>query len=122
MSKRVSDRDENGQYLDEGVLQPGLLSAGVPIGRHLQHGRALTFAQLRQEDDLPIGKLKRIMMGVGLVHVDLPKLSHAVAELTICAEYPGGLALHFLLEGELCTGKQTYGDVPVLDRSKATCS
>ena len=30
----------------------------------LQHGRALTFAQMRQQDDFSVGELKGIMMNV----------------------------------------------------------
>jgi hypothetical protein len=33
-------------------------------GRQLQHGRALTFAQMRQQDDFSVGELKGIMMNV----------------------------------------------------------
>jgi hypothetical protein len=28
----------------------------------VQHGRVLTFAQLRQQHDVPVGKLKGVMM------------------------------------------------------------
>jgi len=62
------------------------------------------------------------MMGVGLVHIDLPKLSQAVAELTPRVKYASGVALHFPFKGEFCAGKQAYGHVPVVDRSKATRS
>jgi len=30
----------------------------------LQHGSALTFAQMRQQDDLSVGKLKGVMMNI----------------------------------------------------------
>jgi hypothetical protein len=86
----------------------------------LQHGRTLAFAQFRQKNDLPIGKLERIMMGVGLVHVDLPELSHLMPELTLWAKDMRGRAQNFLLKGEFCAGEQAYGHVPVIDRSETT--
>jgi hypothetical protein len=42
------------------------------IAAPIAHGRTLTFAQLRQQDDLPVGELQGIMMDFGLVLVDLP--------------------------------------------------
>ena len=39
-----------------------VVSGDTRAGRQLQHGRVLTFAQLRQQDDLPVGKLKGVMM------------------------------------------------------------
>jgi hypothetical protein len=49
-------------------------------GGHLQHGRMLALAQLRQHDDRPIGKLERIVMGVRPVHIDWPELSYLERE------------------------------------------
>ena len=37
----------------------------------MQHDGVLTFAQPGHEHDLPVGELKRIVMHVGLVFVDL---------------------------------------------------
>lgn len=112
----------DGQLDGELVLPLCFVCGDTRTGGQLQHGRTLTFAQLRQQNDLPIGKLERIMMDVGLVHVDLPELSHLVPELTLWAKCTAGLALHFILEGELRTGKQAYGHVPVFDRSETTRS
>ena len=39
----------------------------------LKHGRLLAFEQLGQEDHLPIGKFKGIMMHARLVFIDLPE-------------------------------------------------
>ena len=41
--------------------------------RKLQHGRALAFAKMRQQHDLAVGKLQRIMVRAGVVHVHLPE-------------------------------------------------
>src|SRR5262249_10873784 len=41
--------------------------------RKLQHRRILTFTERGQEDGLPIGKLKRIVMSATLVHVHSPE-------------------------------------------------
>ena len=87
----------------------------VLAGRQLQHGRVLTFAQMRQQHDLPVRKLKRIMMNVRLVLVDLSEHSHPMPELTPWAEHEDSLALHLLLESKLCAGKQAYG---LANRSK----
>jgi hypothetical protein len=48
--------------------------------RQLQYGRALTFTQMRQQDGLSVGELKRIMMDVWPTLVDLLKFRHLVPE------------------------------------------
>ena len=40
------------------------------LGRKLQHRRALTFAKMRDQHNLTVGKFQRIMMGQGVVGVD----------------------------------------------------
>ena len=47
----------------------------------LQHGRALAFAQQRQHHDLPVGKLERIVMNLGLAQIDLAEPSNLVLGL-----------------------------------------
>ena len=47
----------------------------------LQYGSALTLAQMCEQDDLAVWKLKGVMVNVGLVLVDMFKLSDAVSEL-----------------------------------------
>ena len=49
-------------------------------GRQLQHGRVLSRAQASHQNDLPIGKLQRIMMRTGTLRIDLtePKLESGV--------------------------------------------
>ena len=92
----------------------------VLMGRQLQHGRVLSFAQMRQQHDFPVRKLKRIMMNVRLVLVDLSEHSHPMPELTPWAEHEATLALHLFLESKLCAGKQAYGHIGLADRSKTT--
>ena len=48
----------------------------VRNGRQLQHGRVLAFTQPGEQNHLPIGELKRVVMHVGLVLVDLSEPSH----------------------------------------------
>ena len=50
----------------------------------LQHSRALTFAQLRQQHGLTVGELKRIMTDIRLALVDLLELGHRGPELMRC--------------------------------------
>jgi hypothetical protein len=48
------------------------------LGRELQHGRLLTCTEMREQHDLAVGKLQRIMMRAGIVRVHLPESRHAV--------------------------------------------
>jgi hypothetical protein len=41
-----------------------VVSSRTRTSRQLHYGRVLTFAQLRQQNDLPVGKLKGVMMNV----------------------------------------------------------
>src|SRR6187401_2516718 len=84
----------------------------------LQHSSALTLAQLCEQDGPAVGKLKGVMVNVGLVLVDMLKLSDAVSELP--AEGHASIPLHFFFKGNLCAGKQTYRHIMVVDRSKTS--
>src|SRR6187200_3089260 len=86
----------------------------------LQHSCALTLAQLCEQDGLAVGKLEGVMVNVGLVLVDMLKLSDAVAELP--AEDHANIPLHLVLKGKLGAGKQTHRHVAVVDRSKTARS
>jgi hypothetical protein len=68
-------------------------------GRQLQHGRALTFAQMRQQDDFSVGELKGIMMNVWPALVDLLELRHRVPEAP--RENNASIASHLFLERKL---------------------
>jgi hypothetical protein len=75
---------------------------GTRAAWQLQHGRTLTFAQLRQKDDPPDAKLKLVMMSIRPVLVDLLELSHLVSQPLV--EDDSGLTSHFLVECELGAG------------------
>jgi hypothetical protein len=85
----------------------------------LQHGRQLTFAQIRQQDGFSVGKLKGIVMDVRPIRVDLSKLRHSMPHPP--GEEHTSLASYLLLEGQLGAGKQTNGHVTIVDRGKTTC-
>ena len=82
----------------------------------MQYGSALTLAQMCEQDDLAVWKLKGVMVNVGLVVVDMLKLSDAVAELP--TKDHANIPLHLVLKGKLGAGKQTHRHIAVVDRSK----
>jgi len=47
----------------------------------LQHRRALTHAQMREQHDLAVGELNRIVMRAWIIHVDLPEPSNPVTDV-----------------------------------------
>ena len=69
-----------------------------------------------EQDGLAVGKLKGVMVNVGLVLVDMLKLSDAVSELP--TEGQASIPLHLFLKGKLGAGKQTHRHITVVDRSK----
>ena len=84
----------------------------------MQHCGVLTFAQVRQQDDPPIRKLKGVMMGVRLTFVDLSKPCHLLSEPPP-REEPARLALDLRLKSKLGAGKHANGHVRVIHRDKA---
>ena len=70
---------------------------GVRNGRQLQHGRVLAFTQPGEQNHLPIGELKRVVMHVRLVLFDLSEPSHLLAELPVREEAKRMVALDFPL-------------------------
>ena len=57
-------RDGDDRLRDERSLPLHLVHYDTPEGRQLQHCGVLTFAQIRQQDDFAVGKLKGVMMNV----------------------------------------------------------
>src|SRR5437763_11160628 len=51
--------------------------------RQLQDGSTLAIAQTREQDNLPVGKLERVVMRHGVVHVDLPKTRKPLTDFLI---------------------------------------
>jgi hypothetical protein len=79
----------------------------------LQHSGSLAFAQLRQQHDFAIGKLKGVMMGVGPAFVDLPESRHLVPESP--SKEHAAFASNLLLEGKLGAGKHANGHARVVN-------
>src|SRR6516164_8376704 len=51
--------------------------------RQLQHRRTLTLAQARDQHYLPVREFQRIVMGHGIVHVDLPEACEPLPDLLV---------------------------------------
>src|SRR5262245_41575717 len=83
------------------------------LHRKLQDPRPLSRAKMRKQNDLAIGKFKRIMVRVWIVHVDLPEPRHSVTDFSLAApekdELPTGEhALDCLLETDFGAGKKAH--------------
>jgi hypothetical protein len=63
-SARATRRDGNDWLHDERIVPLRVVHCDTRARRQLQHGSALTFAQMRQQDDFSVGKLKGVMMNV----------------------------------------------------------
>ena len=50
---------------DERIVLLSLVDLDALKRRQLQNGRALAVAQMRQQDDFSVGKLKGVMLNVG---------------------------------------------------------
>jgi hypothetical protein len=102
---------------DDGLLR----SCGTRPGRQLQHGGALALAQARNQHHLSVRKLQRIMMGHGVVRVDLSEarelLSDFLARENANAELR--LALYVLVERNLGARQQTDRNMRLPDRREA---
>ena len=61
---RATKPDGDGRSDGKRIVLLRVVSSRTRTGRQLQHGCVLTFAQLRQQHDLPVGKLKGVMMNV----------------------------------------------------------
>ena len=73
-----SARDQRSRLrrADENGARDGRLD-----GRQLQHGRVLAYAYTSEQHDLTIGELKRVVMHVRLLLLDLPEPSHRMIDL-----------------------------------------
>src|SRR5262249_20451206 len=90
-------------------------------GRQLQDGRVLPLTESGEHDDLTVGKLKRIVMHVGLILLDLLEPRHfpkLFRWLQAREESESMLVLDLFLERDLRAGKKTYRHVWFPDRSK----
>ena len=84
----------------------------------------LTYAQMREQHDLAIGKLKGIMVCAWIVLVDLSESSHCVTVLGFPLEKPqlksGTPTLDFVCERDLCARKKAHSRFGFSHRRK-TC-
>jgi hypothetical protein len=63
-SARATRRDGDDWLHDERIVPLRVVRCDSRECRQLQHGSVLTFAQMRQQDDFSVGKLKGVMMNV----------------------------------------------------------
>jgi len=78
--------------------------------RQLQHGRTLTLTQARDQHHLPIREFQRIVMGHGVVEVDLPEAREPLPDPLVWqnAETKRRLAFDILVERNFGAGQQAY--------------
>src|SRR6516162_3028308 len=103
-------------------LSPHCLLRGrrMRASRQLQHGRALTLAQARDQHHLPVRELQRIVMGHGVVHVDLPEACEPLPDLLVWqnASAKRRLAFDILVERNLGAGQQAHRNMRRVGRRK----
>jgi hypothetical protein len=89
--------------------------------RQLQHGRALALAQPGEQHHLPVREFQRIVVGHGVVQVDLPEAREPLSDLLVRqnADSKRGLALDVLLECDLGAGEQANRHMRLADRGEA---
>ena len=88
--------------------------------RQLQYGRVLTFAQSRQQHDLPIRKFQSVVMYVRLIELDLAELCCAPLDLALGQNAEEIVVFDVVLEYQFGAGPQAYCYVGFSDRGKAT--
>jgi len=80
---------------------------------------------MREQHDLAVGKLQRIMVRAGVVHVHLPEPCNPVRQRFGPPEQKlesGEMTLDLVLEGDLGARKETDGYPRFFQRGKAACS
>src|SRR5579862_2538053 len=116
-------------------LIPGITQTGMLIGsardlfrtsRQLQHCRRLPRHQARQQHDLAVWKLKRVVMNVRLVDIDLSETSHLVRDLAQTApvkqkEPESALEFDLAVERHLRSRKKTDRSIGLLDVCETAC-
>lgn len=98
-----------------------LIRKCMRTGRQLQHSRALLGAQACQQHNLTVRKFDSIVLGEGLIQVDLAKPSDFLAGVpSILVEekglQPRKVAIDLGLERKFRTGTQTYSDTRFIHR------
>jgi len=97
------------------------LSGGALTGRQLDHSRVLAWPQPGDKHGPPVGKFQRVMMGIGVAQVDLPKPSHIGPKLAPAWQQAAEdmVVFGFPIEHHLGTWKQADRDGWLPDRGKA---
>jgi len=81
---------------------------------------------MREQYDLPIGKLNSVVVRAWIVQVDLPESSNPVRDVTRlfleqAQQKPGLLSLNVVFERELCTREEAHGHFRFSDRRESVC-
>src|SRR5215468_3473426 len=81
---------------------------------------------MREQYDLPIGKLNSVVVRAWIVQVDLPEPSHFVRDVPRflpekAQEKSGLLALDFAIERDLGTGKKAHGHLGFSNFGESVC-
>jgi hypothetical protein len=90
--------------------------------RQLQHGCALTLAQTGDQHHLPVREFQRIVMGHGVVHVDLPEACEPLPDLLVRqnAGAKRRLAFDILVERNFGAGQQADRNMRLAGRRETT--
>ena len=117
VSRYVAGSDQKRRLAN---LSPHCLLRGRRMcgDRQLQHGRALTLAQARDQYHLPIREFQRIVMGHGVVEVDLPEAREPLPDLLVWqnAEAKRRLAFDILIERKFGAGQQADRNIRLANR------
>jgi hypothetical protein len=100
----------------------GLRDFGLALrfsGWQLQDSCRLAGHEARYQHDLPAGEFQRVMVDVGIVHIDLTESGHAMGDARPAEHAESAVELNVAVESELRTGKQADGHVGFTDFGKA---
>ena len=101
--------------VDDAVLD-FRLGSGLGLSRKREDGCLLPFTKPRQQNDLAIGELERVMMDVKHALVDLAKDRNGVAGRG--TKHKGGLIRDWLLKREFGTRKHADSQRTILRRGE----
>src|SRR5262245_47924770 len=86
--------------------------------RQLQHRRGLARAKAREQHYLPVREFQRVVMGHGVVHVDLPEAREPLPDLVVWQNTDAvrGLAFDILVERDFGARQQADRNIRLADR------
>src|SRR5215831_15812280 len=96
------------------------LGSGLGVRGKREDSRLLSFIEPRQQHDLAIGELERVMIDVKRALVDLAKDRNGVAG--IGTKHEDGLILDWRLEREFGARKYADSHRAILRRSESSCA